>query len=81
VFDGRTSSDSFFYNWSELTLAPVEWFRGGLVTQRTRVYQTDRDIQRGILLGMTYEKLDVTTYVFDPDDSKPTVVVAVTLSW
>ena len=41
------------------------------------MYQTDRDIQRGILLGMTYEKLDVTTYVFNPDDSKPTVVVAV----
>jgi hypothetical protein len=81
VFDGGTSSDSFFYNWSELTLAPVEWFRGGLVTQRTRVYQADRDIQRGILLGMTYEKLDVTTYVFNPDDSKPTVVVAITLSW
>jgi hypothetical protein len=81
VFASGTSSDSFFYNWSELTLAPVEWFRGGLVTQRTRVYQTDRDIQRGILLGMTYEKLDVTTYVFNPDDSKPTVVVAVTVSW
>jgi hypothetical protein len=81
VFDSGTPSDSFFYNWSELTLAPVEWFRGGLVTQRTRVYHTDRDIQRGILLGMTYEKLDVTTYVFNPDDSKPTVVVAVTVSW
>jgi hypothetical protein len=81
VLDAGEASDSFFYNWSELTLAPVEWFRGGLVTQRTRVYQTDRDIQRGILLGMTYEKLDVTTYLFNPDDSKPTVVVAVTVSW
>ena len=81
VFDSGTSSDSFFYNWSELALVPVEWFRGGLVTQRTRVYQTDRDIQRGLFVGATYEKLDVTTYVFNPDDSKPTVVVAVTVSW
>ena len=36
VFDTRSTSDSFFCNWSELTLAPAEWFRFGLVTQRTR---------------------------------------------
>ena len=53
VFDAGNSSDSFFYNWSELTLAPVEWFRFGLVTQRTRVYETDRDIQRGPLAGFS----------------------------
>ncbi len=81
VFDTGDSSDSFFYNWSELTLAPVDWFRFGLVTQRTRVYETDRDIQRGLLAGFSYKALDVTTYVFNPDDSKPTVVVGVTLSF
>jgi hypothetical protein len=45
------------------------------------VYQTDRDIQRGLLVGATYENLDVTAYIFNPDESKPTVVVAVTVSW
>lgn len=81
VFDTGDSSGSFFYNWSELTLAPVEWFRFGLVTQRTRVYQTDRDIQRGLLVGFSFKKLDLTTYVFNPDDSKPTVVVAVAVNF
>ena len=80
VFTGE-AADRFFYNWSELTLAPVEWFRGGIVTQRTRAYKTDREIQRGLLVGATYQKLDVTAYVFNPDDSKPTVVLAVGLSW
>jgi hypothetical protein len=51
------------------------------VTQRTRAYKTDRDIQRGLLVGATYRKLDVTTYLFNPDDNKPTVVVAVSLNW
>jgi hypothetical protein len=77
VFDTGDSSESFFYNWSELTLAPVDWFRIGMVTQRTRVYETDREIQRGILIGFSYKKVDLTTYVFNPDDSKPTWVVAV----
>ncbi len=81
VFDTGESTDSFFYNWSEVTLAPVEWLRAGIVTQRTRAYKTDRDIQRGLLVGATFRKLDVTTYLFNPDDNKPTVVVAVSLSW
>jgi hypothetical protein len=81
VFDTGGLTDSFFYNWSELTLAPLESLRAGVVTQRTRAYQSDRDIQRGLLIGVTYRKLGVTTYVFNPDDSKPTVVVAVAVNW
>ena len=76
LFDTGHSSDSFFYNWSELTLAPLEWFRLGMVTQRTRVYQTDREIQRGVLVGLSYKALNFTTYVFNPDESKPIVVLA-----
>ncbi len=75
VFDSSHSSGSFFYNWSELTFAPVEWFRVGIVTQRTRAYQTDRDIQRGFLVGLSYRKLSFTTYVFNPDESKPTIIL------
>ena len=81
VFDTGDSADSFFYNWSELTLAPVDSVRFGLVTQRTRVYQSDRDVQRGLLVGVSYRKLDVSAYYFNPDDDKPTVVVAVALSF
>jgi hypothetical protein len=81
VFDAAESSDSFFYNWSELALAPAEWFRVGLVTQRTRVYEAERDIERGLLVGASYKGLDVTTYVFDPDVDEPTVVVALAVAW
>ena len=77
VFDTSDSSESFFYNWSELTIAPCDWLRLGLVTQRTKVYESDRDIQRGVLVGFSFKRLDVTTYVFNPDESDPTVVVAV----
>ncbi len=81
VFDTRASSGSFFYNWSELSLAPVQWLRFGMVTQRTRAYQTDRDIQRGVLVGLTYKSLSFTTYVFNPDESRPTVVLAAALTF
>ena len=81
VFDTRSSSDSFFYNWSELTLAPAEWIRFGLVTQRTRLYKTDRDIQRGVLAGVSFKKVSLTGYVLNPDDGKPTLVLAVGLTF
>ena len=81
VFDTGDSSESFFYNWSELTLSPVDWFRFGLVTQRTKVYETDRDVQRGLLVGFTFRKVDLATYVFNPDDGDPTVVVAIGFSF
>jgi len=74
-------SERFFYNWSELALAPVEYFRFGLVTQRTRAYRSDRDIQRGLLVGFSYKQADLTTYLFNPDDEKPTFVVAIAVSF
>lgn len=76
VFDLEDGGNSFFYNWSELALSPLEWFRFGLVIQRTRVFQTDRELQRGLLAGFSYKKASLTTYVFNPDDRKPFVVVA-----
>ena len=75
------SDESFFYNWSELTLTPVEWFRFGLVTQRTRAYESDRDIQRGLLLGATFKRVDVTAYVLNPDENDPTWVVSVAFAF
>jgi len=81
VVDTGDSSGSFFYNWSELTLAPMHWFRFGIVTQRTRAYQTDRDIQRGFVVGLSYKKLSLTTYVLNPDESRPTLVLAVSASF
>jgi hypothetical protein len=76
MFNTGDSSENFFYNWSELTVSPADWFRIGLVTQRTHLYQTDREIQRGFLVGFSFKYLDFTTYVFNPDD-KPLVVLGI----
>lgn len=81
VFDTGDSAESFFYSWSELSLSPVDWFRFGLVGQRTRVYESDRDFQRGVLAGFSYKKVDLSLYVFNPDEDKPTFVIAVALTF
>ena len=81
VFDSKVHSDSFFYTWSELSLAPVDWFRFGFVAQRTRAYESDVDIQRGVLVGFTYKKIDLGAYVFDLEESKPMLVMSVGLNF
>src|SRR5262245_52578869 len=67
VFDTDEWSDSFFYTWSELTISPVDELRVGLVVQRTKAYDTDFDIQRGFLVGVSLKQFDFTAYVFNPD--------------
>jgi hypothetical protein len=79
VFDG--DDGSFFYSWSEVAIAPLDWFRVGLAGQRTRAYQSDRDIQRGLLVGFALGPADLTGYWFNPEDSDPIVILALELSF
>jgi len=76
LIDVEDASESFFYTWSELTISPFEWLRTGFVTQRTRTYETDVDIQRGLLLGFSYKQVDFTTYVLNLGWDEPTVVLS-----
>jgi hypothetical protein len=81
VLDLGDTESSFFYMWSELCLWPTGWLRAGVVTQRTRVYQTERDIQRGLLVGFALEKLDGTVYFFNPGSDDHFTVVSLGVSF
>jgi hypothetical protein len=80
IIDTADSSASYFYNWSELSLGLLDRLRIGLVTQHTHVYQSDRQIQRGVLAGLSYQRVNLTGYWFNPDHS-PTVVIALSVNW
>jgi hypothetical protein len=67
--------------WSELSLWATDWLRAGIVTQRTRVYQTERDIQRGLLVGFSYKKLDGTVYFFNPGSDDHFTAVSLGVSF
>jgi hypothetical protein len=69
MHDFEVQEDSFTYAWSELGFSPLEWLRFGIVGQRSRAYHSDRDIQRGGFAQITYDKVTLGTYVFNPDGS------------
>jgi hypothetical protein len=76
VIDIQNKSGDFFYNWSQFTWQTTDWLQLGLVAQRTRAYQTARDIQRGFFAGLTVKRFTFDAYVFDPDKASPTWVVS-----
>jgi len=75
VFD-LSNNDRFLYSWNELVYSATDWFHAGLVSQRTRAYQTPLDVQRGFSVGVSYKKADFTTYIFNAGWTDPTVVMA-----
>ncbi|MGH9868571.1 MAG: hypothetical protein ACREAA_10465 [Candidatus Polarisedimenticolia bacterium] len=66
VFVLADHTENFYYNWSELTWDPLDWLSAGVATQRTRVYETDRDIQRGLMVRFTWSRYSATGYWFNP---------------
>ena len=67
----------YVYAWSELGFRPVEWLRAGLVAQRTRSYGGERDIQRGPFAQVTWRRLTLGGFWFNPGSSDQVVVVAI----
>jgi len=76
VFDTQNRGCSFFYTWNQVTYSPLKWLQLGLVSQRTRAYHTSLDVQRGVLAGFTYKRVNFTTNVFNFGWTTPTEVLA-----
>ena len=77
VIDLGDRSNRFLYNWSELSVWAMEWLRAGLVTQRTLVFRTPREIERGFLVGATASKVEGTFYLFNPASDDQFIVVSI----
>jgi hypothetical protein len=75
VRDTHEHSDSYLYAWSELGYRPAEWLRFGLVAQRTRAYGGARAIQRGPFAQLTWRRVTLGGFWFNPG-SKEQVFVA-----
>ena len=77
-FDIARHANDFFYSWSELSAAPADWFRMGVVIERTQASGSS-DVRRGPLIGFKYKDVDLTTYWLGPGSSEATFVFAVTV--
>jgi len=62
-------NESYFFIWSELRYLILPWLQTGIAAQRSRLYTSGRNVDRGFLINTTlFSKLNVGGYIFDPFD-------------
>ena len=66
VIDKAGGQYNYFYTWTELGYSPFEKFRAGISAQRSRVYETGLDIQRGLFAEYSFWKLTAGLHYFNP---------------
>lgn len=76
VFDTGSKSGNFYYTWPQITYTPLDWLKLGAVAQRTRLFHSNLDVQRGFFVGFMHKKLEFTTYVFNPGSDTTVVLEA-----
>jgi len=81
VFDSSDRDASFFYSWSDLGVWPWDWLGAGVADQRTKMSGTDFETELGIFVGVAWQNVSITAYVFGLDNSDPTVIVGADLSF
>jgi len=77
LFDLEDRDDDFFYSWSTLTYGLTDWLSAGLVTERSKLVDTDWSLQRGLALEVTRANLGFSLYAYNlgTDDSYAVVAL------
>ncbi|HWH63376.1 MAG TPA: hypothetical protein VNS50_08895 [Ginsengibacter sp.] len=66
VFDFEGKENNFFYNWSELGITAFDKLRTGISVNRTRLFQSDLEFQKGIFAQYSFWKLTAGVFYFNP---------------
>ena len=64
-FDFNTEEDDNFYNWTDISYSPLEWFYFGVSGQRTRLIENNVNIQFGPFLGIGYNEFELAGYTYN----------------
>jgi len=65
LFDLRDKEGNFAYTWLELGFTPADPLRAGLVAQRTRIFQSPLEVDRGLFAQFIHEPATVSVYAFN----------------
>jgi len=66
VFDFNDKENNFFYMYSELAIHPIKSLRTGIMTQRTRLFESDHALERGIFAEYYFGRFRIGAFYFSP---------------
>jgi hypothetical protein len=81
VFDAEGAEGDFFYSWSQLSWQALSWLTVGLSTQRTRMYDSELAIDRGLFATVAAGAVEISLFGFDLDGEDPFAILSVGLSF
>lgn len=81
LFDLTDKENNFAYTWLELGATPTEFLRAGLVAQRTRVFQTPLDLDRGIFAQLKPGPAILSLYAFNPFTESWFLTIGLEIDW
>jgi hypothetical protein len=81
LFDLNDKSGNFAYTWLELAVSPTELLRTGLVAQRTRVFQTPLDLDRGVFAQLKPGPAILSLYAFNPFTDSWFLTLGLEIDW
>lgn len=81
LFDLQDREGNFFYVWTDFTYSPLDWLWFGLSGQRTRLYETDLEVERGLLLGGGYRWFGLTGYLYNLGFDDPYFIITISVSF
>jgi hypothetical protein len=65
VFDTDDSDDDYFYSWSTLMWRFSDVIAAGVVTERSKIVDTDLSLQRGVVLQFTPGPVGFALYAYN----------------
>jgi len=75
VFDFDGEENNFLYTWTELAMTPFRNFRTGISGNRTRLFQSDLEVEKGIFTEYSFWKLTAGVHYFNPFSNDDFVIV------
>ena len=66
VFDFDEKENNFLYTWTELAITPFRNLRTGISANRTRLFQSDLEVEKGIFTEYSFWKLTAGVHYFNP---------------
>lgn len=77
LIDPKATENNYYYQWATLTYAASDWLSVGLVGQRTRLYQTRLEIQRGLLAQAAFGHWTLTGHLLNIGFDDPFGIITV----
>jgi hypothetical protein len=81
LFDLDDRAGDYGYAWTELSYHLNERWRVGLVAQRTRAWESDLEVDPGVLVGLSIEEAEVSAYVIDVGLDEPMVALSLSVGF